>query len=60
MLLLLAAIHSRTSWIVPPGGCAGGLLGTHLGVIKLPIAALLKALGLVLVIAGLKLIFAKP
>ena len=37
-------------------GSLGGLVGTALGVKRLPSGGILKALGVVLVIAGLKLI----
>jgi hypothetical protein len=44
-------------WLFAGAVLAGGLIGTTLGISKLAVPALLKALALVLLIAAAKLIF---
>ena len=52
----MRAVPAELPWLM--GAVAvGALLGTWLGVDKLPRERLLQALGLVLVLAGAKLIF---
>lgn len=45
-------------WFVAPMAVIGGLVGSHIGSGKTPDKTILRLLALVLVIAGLKLIFA--
>jgi uncharacterized membrane protein YfcA len=56
-LAAVRALPTALPWLVA-SVCAGALIGTWLGSVRLPKARLLQGLGLVLVVAGTKLLFA--